>query len=147
MRSFILSLTSLVVVRRGDHTPDITTDSQLSQTDDDSRGLLHTVTVTDGANSRMIMDGLDTLSQVALANQLSIGFDTYSPLPQLAACMAGTARTPDMTADDNLNTPVTASSDVNFSFLNSDIDVSQEALPISGEYMTPDLHYCVNCRS
>ena len=54
--------------------------------------------------------------------------------------MAGTARTPDMT-DDNLNTPVTASSDVNFSFLNSDIDVSQEALPISGEYETPD--YCV----
>lgn len=83
----------------------------------------------------MIMDGLDTLSQVALANQLNISFDTYNPpLAQLSASMAGAARTPSEMADDNLNTPVTTCSDVNFSFLNSDIDVSQEALPITGEY-------------
>lgn len=78
----------------------------------------------------MIMDGLDTLSQVALADQLNLSFDTYSP-PSTQATDAG-GRLPSESIDDNLNTPVTTSSDVNFNFMN-DIEISQQALPITGE--------------
>ena len=33
----------------------------------------------------------------------------------------------------NLNTPVTTSSDVNFNFVGSEFEISQEAFPITGE--------------
>ncbi|OWF52763.1 early growth response protein 1-B-like [Mizuhopecten yessoensis] len=56
----------------------------------------------------MIMDGLDTLSQVALADQMSLAnlcFDTSA---------FGGSRLPSESFDDCLNTPVTSSSDVTF---------------------------------
>jgi hypothetical protein len=76
----------------------------------------------------MIMDGLDTLSQVALADQLNLSFDTYSP-PNTQA--SDIQRIPHDGLEDNLNTPVTTSSDVNFNFM-SDIEISQQPLPITG---------------
>lgn len=53
----------------------------------------------------MIMDGLDTLSQVALAD---ICFDNYHDTG------FGMGRLPSESFDDSLNTPVTSSSDVSF---------------------------------
>ena len=74
----------------------------------------------------MIMDGLDTLSQVALADQLNLSFDTYHiPVSTTAASVIRSME------EDNLNTPVTTSSDVNFSFAPPDLELSQEALPIT----------------
>ena len=89
----------------------------------------------------MIMDGLDTLSQVALADPLNISFDTYNP-PPLFSLPSGAAvttsaehdRTLSETADDNLNTPVTACSEANFTFLGADI--GHEPLPITGKLST-----------
>jgi len=82
----------------------------------------------------MIMDGLDTLSQVALADQLNLSFDSYHQLPQTnqAALPGQLSRSTGLEsfADGNLNTPVTTSSDVSFSF-NPDMELSQEALPIT----------------
>lgn len=77
----------------------------------------------------MIMDGLDTLMQVALADQLNLSFDTYSPP------VPGTPGLRHLSeVDDVLNTPVTtSSSDVNFNFSNTDIEISQEPLPITGK--------------
>lgn len=72
------------------------------------------------------MDGLDTLSQVALADQLNLSFDTYH-IP-VSTTAASVIRSMD---EDNLNTPVTTSSDVNFSFAHPDLELSQEALPIT----------------
>ena len=80
----------------------------------------------------MIMDGLDTLSQVALADQLNLSFDTYSP-PNTQASDVLRIPLQDI-LEDNLNTPVTTSSDVNFNFM-SDIEISQQALPITGELL------------
>ena len=77
----------------------------------------------------MIMDGLDTLSQVALADQLNLSFDSYHAPSSTTA--ASVLRSMD---EDNLNTPVTTSSDVNFSFAPPDLELSQEALPITGEF-------------
>nr|ANS60446.1 early growth response [Platynereis dumerilii] len=74
----------------------------------------------------MIMDGLDTLSQVALADQLNLSFDSYH-VPSTTTA-ASVLRSMD---EDNLNTPVTTSSDVNFSFAPPDLELSQEALPIT----------------
>ncbi|KAK2142504.1 hypothetical protein LSH36_947g01030 [Paralvinella palmiformis] len=78
----------------------------------------------------MIMDGLDTLSQVALADQLNLSFDTYSRPPSTQVTEAGRLLPSSESLDDNLNTPVTTSSDVNFNFMN-DIEISQQALPIT----------------
>lgn len=92
------------------------------------------------------MDGLDTLSQVALADQLNLSFALYNP-PATTTSSAGpvtsspsasvaAAAEPIPSARglledvDNLNTPVTNSSDVNFNFVNSEFELSQEALPI-----------------
>ena len=80
------------------------------------------------------MDGLDTLSQVALADsaladQLNLSFDTYHPT--LTASGGPRVSVSDI-GDDNLNTPVTCSSDVNFNF-NPDMEFSQEPLPITGK--------------
>ncbi|XP_013383149.1 early growth response protein 1-B [Lingula anatina] len=76
----------------------------------------------------MIMDGLETLSQVALEEQSlgEISFDSYHP--------ASITSTPNATnidafGDDNLNTPVTASSDV-FPFTGEGFNV--EPVPITG---------------
>ena len=82
----------------------------------------------DNPNISMIMDGLDTLSQVALADQLNLSFDTYHiPVSTTAASVIRSME------EDNLNTPVTTSSDVNFSFAPPDLELSQEALPITGK--------------
>ena len=94
----------------------------------------------------MIMDGLDTLSQVALADQLNLSFDVYNP-PASSATDAVAGPSPIQSASDsfplprglllddvntdNLNTPVTTSSDVNFNFVSSDLEFSQEAFPIT----------------
>ena len=76
----------------------------------------------------MIMDGLDTLMQVAIADQLNLSFDTYSPP------VVGTPGLRHLSeVDDVLNTPVTTSS-ANFNFSSTDIEISQEPLPITGEY-------------
>lgn len=59
----------------------------------------------------MIMDGLDTLSQVALADQVNIAqlcFDIDNTQG------VGGGRLPSMSVDDNLNTPVTSNQDVTF---------------------------------
>jgi len=56
----------------------------------------------------MIMDGLDTLSQVALADPVSLAnlcFDTTG---------LGVGRLPSESLDDCLNTPNTSSSDIAF---------------------------------
>ena len=83
----------------------------------------------------MIMDGLDTLSQVALADQLNISFDSYQAGTPPATLGQGIGRTmAEFTDGGNLNTPVTTSSDVSFNF-NPDLELSQEALPITGEYL------------
>lgn len=53
------------------------------------------------------MDGLDTLSQVALADQVNLAnlcFDFAT----------GGGRLPSESIDDSLNTPVTSSSDISF---------------------------------
>ena len=70
----------------------------------------------------MIMDGLDTLSQVALAD---ICFDSYHDSG------FGLGRLPSESIEDSLNTPVTSSSDVTFF-----VDTLVEPLPItaSGKY-------------
>ncbi len=81
----------------------------------------------------MIMDGLDTLSQVALADQLNLSFDTYHPPVSQSSVIAAGIRVIHETGDDNLNTPVSCSSDVNFNF-NPDMELSQEALPITGKF-------------
>lgn len=75
------------------------------------------------------MDGLDTLSQVALADQLNLSFDTYNPGP----IQQGDHGVNPAQADgaDTLNTPCTTSSDVNFNFQNSEMEISQQALPIT----------------
>ena len=83
----------------------------------------------------MIMDGLDTLSQVALADQFNLSFDTRVPQSNPVAAMGlglGSRLTGDL-VDDSLNTPVTTSSDVNFNFYPSELEISQEPLPITGE--------------
>lgn len=77
--------------------------------------------------NKMIMEGLDTLSQVALAD---LSFDTYNP-PQVA----GLGGRHDSVADDNLNTPINKNAGVDFNFGPSQIDISQEALPITGEFI------------
>ncbi len=93
----------------------------------------------------MIMDGLDTLSQVALADQLNLSFDSYHP-PSSSSTAAGQPGSnstlsralvegliegleDSLNTPNNLNTPGTTS-DVNFNF-SSDFDA---ALPITGEY-------------
>ena len=75
------------------------------------------------------MDGLDTLMQVALADQLNLSFDTYNPpVPGTPGHLRHLSE-----VDDVLNTPVTTSSDVNFNFSGADIEISQEPLPITGK--------------
>lgn len=84
----------------------------------------------------MIMDGLDTLMQVALSDQLNLSFDTYSsPLPGTPGGRHFSE------TDDVLNTPVTNSADVNFNFSSADIEISQEALPITGKLDDIDVMY------
>lgn len=73
----------------------------------------------------MIMDNLETLSQVALAD---LSFDTYNPPSAM-----GNGGRHDSVADDNLNTPISKNAGVDFSFGPSQIDISQEALPITGK--------------
>jgi len=73
----------------------------------------------------MIMDGIDTLCQVALADQLNLSFDTYNPPLQTA----NTGGRSGLDAEDNLNTPVTTSSDMP-TFFSADTDY--EPLPITG---------------
>jgi len=74
----------------------------------------------------MIMDGLDTLSQVALADQQILSFDSFHPTTQSAVSI----RSPlDGIDDQALNTPVTTSSDLS-SFFSSDIEFS-DPLPIT----------------
>ena len=89
----------------------------------------------------MIMDGLDTLSQVALADQqqLNLSFDTVlgapssvgphgpGPHPATQIRLGGI-----LDSYDALDTPLTTAADVNFNFGNSEIEI--EALPITGEY-------------
>lgn len=57
----------------------------------------------------MIMEGLDTLTQVALAEQLS--FDNYHQIP---SNLNNIGRIPNETTDESLNTPVTTSSETTF---------------------------------
>ena len=98
---------------------------------------------TFGINFAMIMDGLDTLSQVALADQLNLSFDVYNP-PVTSGSVTATTSLPGpegfqgargflIDEPDNLNTPVTTPSDVNFNFTSSEFELSQEAFPITGE--------------
>ena len=97
---------------------------------------------TFGINFAMIMDGLDTLSQVALADQLNLSFDVYNP-PATTGGVTATTSLPGpeglaargllLEEPDSLHTPVTTSSDVNFSFVSSEFEISQEAFPITGE--------------
>ena len=81
---------------------------------------------------KMIMDGLDTLSNVALAE---LSFDTIGNQPGTAAGTATLSRAllegleESLNTPNNLNTPGT-SSDVNFNFC-SDFDA---ALPITGKF-------------
>ena len=79
----------------------------------------------------MIMDGLDTLSQVALAD---ICFDNYHDTG------FGMGRLPSESIDDSLNTPVTSSSDVTF-FVDT-----LDPLPITatGKYFLIFLIVCCN---
>lgn len=78
----------------------------------------------------MIMDGLDTLSQVALADQLNLSFDTYNTGP-LQGDNGGNLIHQEA---DTLNTPCTTSSDVNFNFHSAELEICQQALPITGEF-------------
>lgn len=55
------------------------------------------------------MDGLDTLSQVALADQMNFSFDYFGAIGRL----------PSESFEDALNTPVSSSSDVTFGFIES----------------------------
>ncbi len=90
----------------------------------------------------MIMDGLDTLSRVALADQLNIGqlsFDITPTGSQPVPAQEG-PRVPTDHGLDNLNTPVTTSSDVNFNFVNSDIEITHEPLPITGRCLLPHIY-------
>ena len=73
------------------------------------------------------MDGIDTLCQVALADQLNLSFDTYNPNVLQTANTGHTG----LDADDSLNTPVTTSSDMP-TFFSSDTDFVSEPLPITG---------------
>lgn len=76
----------------------------------------------------MIMDGLDTLSQVALADQIHLShlsFENYH-----SSAFEG-GRLPSESVDDCLNTPVTTCSDV--TFFHSD---TFDAVPITGTQCT-----------
>ena len=89
----------------------------------------------------MIMDGLDTLMQVALADQFNLSFDTFS-----GPAVPGTPGLRHLSeADDVLNTPVTTCSDVNFNFSNTDIEISQEALPITGKSLLHNQYTSKHC--
>lgn len=70
------------------------------------------------------MDGLDTLSQVALAD---LSFDSYTQPSAVGSPALGRTA---VEGDESLNTPVTTGSDVSFSF-NPDLELSQEPLPIT----------------
>lgn len=93
--------------------------------------------------SSMIMDGLDTLSRVALSEHHSfhLSFDTYKPalssfVSVPSPCPRG-AEYPDSTGDttdDTLNTPVTTNSDLP-SFFGSEPTVYSDPVPITGEYL------------
>lgn len=61
----------------------------------------------------MIMDGLDTLSQVALADQVNTIAQLCFDIDNTQG--VGGGRLPSMSVDDNLNTPVTSNTqDVTF---------------------------------
>lgn len=63
----------------------------------------------------MIMDGLDTLSQVALASdQMNLSFDTYHPPSQALSTTGSMGRQLFESVEDTLNTPVTTNSETTF---------------------------------
>ena len=79
----------------------------------------------------MIMDGLDTLSQVALADQqLNLSFD-LTPAGTQGGAHPGSARFAGLDVPyDALDTPLTNAGDINFNFTNSEMELA-EALPIT----------------
>lgn len=83
----------------------------------------------------MIMDGLDTLSHVALADQFNLGlsFETYNPPSQGNSGLRGSVMLDD---SDNLNTPVTTScsDSTTFSFSTDVMSDMPEPLPITGKF-------------
>lgn len=80
----------------------------------------------------MIMEGLDTLTQVALADQLS--FDNFHSSP---TALSNIGRIPPETMDDSLNTPVTTSSET--TFFGSD---TCEPVPITATGMSIRNTFC-----
>ena len=92
----------------------------------------------------MIMEGLDTLSQVG-TDQLttSLCFEYQTPTgsgnnSSMLGCHGrGTVESTEV--DSRLNTPIMGTPGVDtttFSFINPDYDMDAEALPITGEYYT-----------
>jgi len=75
----------------------------------------------------MIMDGP---SSASLVEQVDLCFDSYS-----FAGQTGDLPIKDGVTHDALNTPRTATSDVNFNFVKSQLELSQEAPPIIGKFL------------
>jgi hypothetical protein len=93
-------------------------------------------TVSATSATTMMLDGLDTLSHVALGD---LCFEPYNPPVSVSANIG---RTFSESGDDNLNTPITTNTEASFSFLD---EISQEALPITGrfQFFNSTLIYCV----
>ena len=82
-------------------------------------------------SATMMLDGLDTLSHVALGD---LCFEPYNPPVSVSANIG---RTFSESGDDNLNTPITTNTEASFSFLD---EISQEALPITGRFSSVYIH-------
>lgn len=82
----------------------------------------------------MIMDGPPSAS---LVEQVDLCFDSYSFAGQTGdqPNKDGVTHGGIVPSDDALNTPRTATSDVNFNFVKSQLELSQEAPPIIGKFV------------
>jgi hypothetical protein len=80
------------------------------------------------ANSDMIMDGLDTLSQVALADQLghqvNFSFDNYHLPPPAGGRLPSESVEDCLNTPNFLNTPVTSTSDMTFFGVDSPVPIA-----------------------
>ena len=80
----------------------------------------------------MVMDGLDSLSQVH-----DLGFELYNPPT------GGSGRHDSVATEGDLNTPITKDTGVEFNF--GPTDITQEAVPITGKCTTILNVLCFDC--
>lgn len=84
----------------------------------------------------MIMDGLETLSQVALEEQAQLSFDSFQPS---SSTDPATMTSMEALVDDNLNTPVSAASDMFAYTPDTYVDPVPITASAAGKYLSADL--------